>query len=94
MFLMEKKISILFVFVSAYIAGRGDYDPSVKELFNDFYLFTINKYRMNSSSMGWLGVINGKTTNEDDAFHLFYELFDEFLIETTGKNLEENVNLE
>ncbi|EFS6816345.1 hypothetical protein HW135_002891, partial [Listeria monocytogenes] len=60
---------------------------------NEFQKWVEKKYDV-TTGQNWYRIINFYSEKEDDAIKVFYQLLDEFLVETTGKNLEENTHLE
>ncbi|MBC1573777.1 hypothetical protein HB900_04850 [Listeria booriae] len=58
-----------------------------------FQKWSENKYDVTTRKY-WYRIINFYSQTEYESIQNFYELLNEFLIETTGKNLEENAKIE
>ncbi|EAF9207800.1 hypothetical protein A4V34_05345 [Listeria monocytogenes] len=94
MILLSKDLDVLYVFITGYISGSEESDDAPLQIMEKFYKFLLEKYSLIGNSMWWFGVINNLEKDREVAFDKFYQLFNEFLVETTGRNLEENANLE
>lgn len=72
-----KSLSNLHYYIAGYSAClyTYSYDTHILSPFTDFVQTKYNTI----NSFGWYGVIKNETSNEIDAFDLFYKLLHEFL---------------
>ncbi|EAF9207801.1 hypothetical protein A4V34_05350 [Listeria monocytogenes] len=92
--LLEKSLQFLFQYLRGYLRGVYKYNPEAVEFFNEFQKYVQNHYRVTYSPASWDFMISERSKDQDEAFKIFFKLINDYIVETTGKNLEENANLE
>lgn len=80
----ERQLEYIYYFICGYNYGMHNKETTIK-----FQKWIEEKYNV-TTGQEWYRIINFYSIPETNAMENFYILLDEFLIETTGKNLEEN----
>lgn len=89
----ENKLYRLYHLIHGYESVSNNSDINGIHFSLQFQKWIENKYSV-KTGQDWYRIINFYSEIEEEAIKNLYELLNEFLIETTGKNLEENARLE
>ena len=78
LYLGKKSISLFGAFIHGYeeCLRENEMTRDIR-LHPDFYEFVLEKYPT-TLSIGWVGIILGQSSSEEEAFDKFFELYDEF----------------
>ncbi|EAF9207802.1 hypothetical protein A4V34_05355 [Listeria monocytogenes] len=94
MYLGKDSLELLHVFILGYICALNNNGQETEQFLIKYHNYVLTYYKLEVAAQGWANLLVEKAENNKDAFQMFFTLLDGYLIETTGKNLEENANLE
>ncbi|EBF5842182.1 hypothetical protein FH027_14640 [Listeria monocytogenes] len=89
LFFGNKGLKKAYFFLNGYDYGFSKANEHRSELNEKFQKWIEIKFGV-TTGQEWYRIINFYSETEDDAIKNFYQLFDEFLIDTTGKNIEQS----
>ena len=80
LYLATPSINRLQAFIVGYTGGLGRVRFALRdeEHFHKFHAWVAHRLGYSSSTSGWCNMILEKSASEEDAFHRFYVLLDEF----------------
>lgn len=86
MYLGEKSITALQIFISGYFFGLDLFEIAHEDILRDFNGFVQTKYGYYESTAGWKNMILTQCENNEAlAFDTFVQLFDEYVIQKSIK---------
>ncbi|WP_343363310.1 hypothetical protein [Listeria seeligeri] len=92
MYMGNSKLFRLYHLIKGFEEGMYQCENKKNGFNEKFQMWVERKYNV-IVGKAWYRIINFYSEIEEDAIKNFYELLNEFLIQTTGKTLEENAHL-
>ncbi|MBC2328416.1 hypothetical protein [Listeria booriae] len=90
----EDSLELLHIFILGYICALSYNGQDTDRFLIQYHNYVLAHYRLEVAAQGWSNLLVEKTGNNKEAFQMFFILLDGYLMETTGRNLEENAHLE